>query len=43
MAGTETVYPTADTGKSKSQERIVATADGGHTWHVQYAGPWTTG
>ena len=42
VAGTETVYPTADTGKSKSQERIVATADGGHTWHVQYAGPWTT-
>ena len=42
VAGTETVYPAADAGKSKSQERIVATADGGHTWHVQYAGPWTT-
>jgi Photosynthesis system II assembly factor YCF48 len=41
VAGTETVYPAAGTGKPKSQERIVATADGGHTWHVQYAGPWT--
>jgi photosystem II stability/assembly factor-like uncharacterized protein len=42
VAGTDTVYPTADTGKFKSQERIVATTDGGRTWHVQYAGPWTS-
>ncbi len=39
MAGTETVYPTADTGKPKSQERIVATTDGGRTWHVAVRGP----
>jgi hypothetical protein len=42
VAGTETVYPTSDTGKPKSQERIVATTNGGRTWHVQYAGPWTS-
>jgi hypothetical protein len=42
VAGTETVYPAAGTGKPKSQERIVATTDGGRTWHVQYAGPWTS-
>jgi hypothetical protein len=42
VAGTETVYPAADTSKPKSQERIVATADGGRTWRVQYAGPWTS-
>jgi Photosynthesis system II assembly factor YCF48 len=41
VAGSETVYLTADTGKSKSQERIVATADGGRTWHVQWAGAWS--
>jgi hypothetical protein len=43
VAGTDTVYPTSDTGKPRTQARIVATADGGRTWHVQYAGPWTTG
>ena len=43
VAGTETVYPASGTGKTKAQERIVATADGGRTWHVQYAGPWITG
>jgi hypothetical protein len=43
VAGTETVYPASGTGQSKSQERIVATTDGGRTWHVQYAGPWTAG
>jgi len=42
VAGSETVYPTPDTGTSKSQERIVATTDGGRTWHVQWAGPWTS-
>jgi Photosynthesis system II assembly factor YCF48 len=41
VAGTETVSATADAGKARSQERIVATTDGGHTWHVQYAGPWS--
>jgi photosystem II stability/assembly factor-like uncharacterized protein len=40
VAGTETVSVSAD--KARAQERIVATTDGGHTWHVQYAGPWTT-
>ena len=43
VAGTDTIYPTSDTSKPKSQERIVATTDGGRTWHVQYAGPWTSG
>ena len=43
VASTETVYPASGTGQSKSQERIVATTDGGRTWHVQYAGPWTAG
>lgn len=28
-------------GKSRGQERIVATTDGGRTWHVEYATPWT--
>jgi hypothetical protein len=43
VAGRETVYPASAKGTTKSQERIVATTDGGRTWHVQYAGPWTTG
>jgi hypothetical protein len=43
VAGTNTVYPAADTGRPKSQDRIVATTDGGRTWHVQYASPWTSG
>lgn len=43
VAGRETVYPASAEGATKSQERIVATTDGGRTWHVQYAGPWTTG
>jgi photosystem II stability/assembly factor-like uncharacterized protein len=38
VAGTESVYPAS--GASRSQERIVATTDGGRTWHVQWAGPW---
>ena len=42
VAGTETVYPASATGTPKSQERIVDTTDGGRTWHVQYAGPWTS-
>ncbi len=28
-------------GKSRGQQRIVATSDGGRSWHVQYAGPWS--
>ena len=28
-------------GKTRSQQRIVATTDGGRTWQVQYATPWT--
>jgi hypothetical protein len=27
--------------KSRGQQRIVATTNGGRTWHVQYAGPWS--
>jgi photosystem II stability/assembly factor-like uncharacterized protein len=27
---------------SRQQERIVFTDDGGRTWHLQYAGPWTS-
>jgi photosystem II stability/assembly factor-like uncharacterized protein len=27
--------------KSRGQQRIVATSDGGRTWHVQFAGPWS--
>ena len=42
VAGRDSVYPTSAKGTPKSQERIVATTDGGRTWHVQYAGPWTS-
>ena len=42
VAGSDSVFPTSAKGTPKSQERIVATADGGRTWHVQYAGPWTS-
>ena len=42
VAGHETVYPASAKGAAKSQQRIVATTDGGRTWHVQYAGPWTS-
>jgi photosystem II stability/assembly factor-like uncharacterized protein len=42
VAGRETVYPDSAKGVAKSQQRIVATTDGGRTWHVQYAGPWTS-
>lgn len=30
-----------DTGKSRSQQRIVGTTDGGRTWQLEYASPWT--
>jgi photosystem II stability/assembly factor-like uncharacterized protein len=42
VAGSESVLPTSASGPPKSQERIVATTDGGRTWNVQYAGPWTS-
>jgi hypothetical protein len=42
VAGRVNVYPTSAAGTSRSQERIVATTDGGRTWHVEYAGPWTS-
>jgi photosystem II stability/assembly factor-like uncharacterized protein len=42
VTGSDTVFPAAPPGQSKSQERIVATTDGGRTWHVQWAGPWTS-
>jgi photosystem II stability/assembly factor-like uncharacterized protein len=41
VAGVAAVYP-ASGGLPRQQQRIVATADGGKTWHLQYAGPWTT-
>ncbi|HEY0935705.1 MAG TPA: hypothetical protein VGD91_18410 [Trebonia sp.] len=40
VAGSATVY--GSPGQSKSQDRIVATSDGGRTWHVEWKGPWTT-
>ncbi len=39
VAGTATEF--TDTGKSRSQQRIVATTDGGATWQLEYASPWT--
>jgi len=29
-------------GKSRYQQRIVATTDGGKTWQTEWASPWTT-
>ena len=40
VAGTAREF-TETGGKSRSQERIVATTDGGRTWQVEYATPWT--
>ena len=37
VAGSNSVL----TGTGKTQQRIVATTDGGRTWHVQWSGPWT--
>jgi len=39
VAGTATQF--TDTGKARSQQRIVATTDGGTTWQLEYASPWT--
>jgi hypothetical protein len=40
VAGTAREY-TDTGGKTRSQQRIVATTDGGRTWRVEYATPWT--
>jgi photosystem II stability/assembly factor-like uncharacterized protein len=42
VAGRDTSNPATATGQSKSQERIVATTDGGRTWHVEWSGPSTS-
>ena len=39
VAGTARQF--TDKGKSRQQQRIVATTDGGRTWQVEYATPWT--
>lgn len=39
VAGTAREF--TDNGKSREQQRIVATTDGGRTWQRQYATPWT--
>jgi photosystem II stability/assembly factor-like uncharacterized protein len=40
VTGAYQAYSSA-TGRTQTQSRIVATTDGGHTWHVQWASPWT--
>jgi len=42
VAGTYTVISNTAKDSVKSQQRIVGTTDGGRTWHVEWAGPWTT-
>jgi hypothetical protein len=39
VAGTAREF--TDNGRSRDQQRIVATTDGGRTWQVQYATPWS--
>ena len=39
VAGTAREF--TDNGKTRSQQRIVTTTDGGRTWQVEYATPWT--
>ena len=39
VAGTASEF--TDTGKSREQQRIVATTDGGRTWQLEYATPWS--
>ena len=41
VAGTYSEFPAK--GKSRYQQRIVATSDGGKTWHTEWASPWTDG
>lgn len=38
VAGTYSEFPAK--GKSRYQQRIVATSDGGKTWHTEWASPW---
>ena len=38
VAGSNSVL----SGTGKTQQRIVATTDGGRTWHVQWSGPWSS-
>lgn len=40
VAGSYLAVPDTASGASKTQERIVATSDGGRTWHVEWSGPW---
>ena len=40
VAGSNSVL--SATGTGKTQQRIVATTDGGRTWHVQWSGPWSS-
>lgn len=42
VAGEDLVFSTTANVTSKSQERIVATTDGGRTWHVEWSGPWSS-
>lgn len=42
VAGTDTVLPASGSGVPRTQERIVATTNGGRTWHVEWSGPWTS-
>jgi hypothetical protein len=41
VAGTFSEVP--GKGKSRHQQRIVATSDGGKTWHTEWASPWADG
>ncbi len=41
VAGTYSEVPAK--GKSRHQQRIVATTDGGKTWQTQWASPWING
>ena len=40
VTGSFTQAQSGTAGKTRVQQRIVATSDGGRTWRVQYAGPW---
>jgi len=40
---TGTYWDVPAKGKSRYQQRIVATSDGGKTWQTQWASPWTDG
>jgi photosystem II stability/assembly factor-like uncharacterized protein len=41
VAGTYSEVPAK--GQTRHQQRIVATSDGGKTWHTEWASPWTSG